>query len=141
MANSGMLTLENFTDDDFRRTMLRALRLIAVATVVVLPLLWWKLGWASAVLFLVGAAISGSGLWEWLRLMTAVMARMDAGGTPRPMIWVLLGFFGRLGLVMLALYGSLRLLNGSVFALVGGLALGMMALTFEGLRLVKAWTV
>ncbi len=136
-----MLTLEGFTDDDFRRTMLRALRFMGIATVVVLPLLSWKLGWRSGVLFLVGAAISGSGLWEWLRLMTAVMARMDAGGTPRPMTWVLLGFFGRLGLVLLVLYGSLRLLNGSVFALVGGLALGMIALTFEGLRLVKAWMV
>lgn len=136
-----MLTLEGFTDEDFRRTMLRALGLIAVVTLLLTPLLAWKLGWASAVLFLVGAAISASGLWEWLRLMTAVMARMDAGGTPRPMIWVLVGFFGRLGLVLMVLYGSLKLLNGSVFALVGGLALGMIALTFEGLRLVKAWTV
>ena len=121
--------------------MLRALRFMAVATVVLVPLLSWKLGWRSGVLFLVGAAISGSGLWEWLRLMTAVMARMDAGGTARPMTWVLLGFFGRLGLVLVVLYGTLKLLNGSVFALVGGLALGMIALTIEGLRLVKAWTV
>ena len=136
-----VLTLEGFTDEDFRRTMLRALGLIAAATLSLAPLLAWKLGWASAVLFLVGAAISASGLWEWLRLMTAVMARMDAGGTARPMVWVLVGFFGRLGLVLVVLYGSLKLLNGSVFALVGGLALGMIALTFEGLRLVKAWTV
>ena len=136
-----MLTLEGFTDQDFRRTMLRALGLIGVSTICLAPLLTWKLGWASAVLFLVGAAISASGLWEWLRLMTAVMARMDAGGTPRPMIWVLVGFFGRLALVLVVLYGSLKLLNGSVFALVGGLALGMIALTFEGLRLVRAWTV
>ena len=136
-----MLTLDGFTDDDFRRTMLRALRLIAGATVIVVPLLAWKLGWHSAMLFLVGAAISASGLWEWLRLMTAVMARMDAGGTARPMTWILVGFFGRLGLVLLVLYGSLRFLNGSVFALVGGLALGIVSLSIEGLRLVKAWTV
>lgn len=135
------MTFEGFTDEDFRRTMLRALRLIGVAAVLVMPVLGWKLGWQSAVLFGVGAAISASGLWEWLRLMTAVMARMDAGGKPRPVAWVLVGFFGRMGLVLLVLYGSLKLLNGSVFALVGGLALGMIALTFEGLRLVKAWTV
>ena len=141
MTMNGVRTFESFTDDDFRNTMLRALRLIAVASLLVLPLLAWKLGWKSAALFGVGAAISASGLWEWLRLMTAIMARMDAGGKPRPVTWVLVGFFGRLGLVLLVLYGSLKLLNGSVFALVGGLALGMFALTIEGLRLVKAWTV
>ena len=32
----------------------------------------------GGVLLVVGALISGSGLYEWLRLMTAVMARMDA---------------------------------------------------------------
>ena len=31
--------------------------------------------------------------------------------------------------------------TGSVYALAGGLALGVFALTVEGLRLVKAWTV
>ncbi len=45
----------------FRRTMLRALRLLAVVTVVAAPLLWWKLGWQSAVLLLVGAADLGVG--------------------------------------------------------------------------------
>ena len=60
-----------YTDEDFRRTMLSAIRLLAVITVVALPLVWWKAGWASAALLLVGAVISGSGLYEWLRLMTA----------------------------------------------------------------------
>ena len=36
---------------------------------------------------------------------------------------------------------SLKLLNGSVYALAAGLALGVFALTVEGLRLMKAWTV
>jgi hypothetical protein len=39
------------------------------------------------------------------------------------------------------LYVSLKLLNGSVFALAGGLALGVFALAVEGLRLIKVWTV
>ncbi len=71
--------MESFTDADFRRTMWSALRLLAVITVVAAPLIWWKMGWQSAVLLLVGALISGSGLYEWLRLMTAVMVRMDGG--------------------------------------------------------------
>jgi len=120
---------------------MRALRLLVVVTVVVAPLLWWKLGWQSAVLLLVGAAISGSGLYEWLRLMTAVMVRMDGGAKARPMGMVLVGFFLRLGLTVVLLYVSLKVLNGSVYALAGGLALGVFALSVEGLRLMKAWTV
>jgi len=136
-----MRAMENFSDEDFKRTIKRALRLVVVVAVVVAPLLWWKLGWQSAVLLLVGAAISGSGLYEWLRLMTAVMVRMDGGAKARPMGMVLLGFFVRLGLTVVLLYVSLKVLNGSVYALAGGLALGVFSLTVEGLRLMKAWTV
>src|SRR6516165_2490493 len=103
-----MKTIETFTDADFRRTILRALRLQAVITVVAALLLWWKLGWQSAALLLVGAVTSASGLWEWLRLMTAVMARMDQGGTARPMGMILLGFFVRLAAAVALLYVSLK---------------------------------
>jgi hypothetical protein len=136
-----MRAMESFSDEDFKRTILRALRLLAVVTAVAAPILWWKLVWQSAVLLLVGALISGSGLFEWLRLMTAVMARMDGGAKARPMGMVLLGFFLRLGLTVVLLYVSLKVLNGSVYALAGGLALGVFALSVEGLRLMKAWTV
>jgi hypothetical protein len=134
-------TIENFSDADFKRTILSALRLLVVITAVAAPLVWWKLGWQSAVLLLVGALISGSGLFEWLRLMTAVMVRMDGGAKARPMGLVLFGFFLRLGLTVVLLYVSLKILNGSVYALAAGLALGVFALTVEGLRLMKAWTV
>ena len=133
--------MESFSDADFRRTMRSALRLLAVITVVAAPVIGWKLGWQSAALLLVGALISGSGLWEWLRLMTAVMARMDGGEKARPLGWVLFGFFLRLGLTVVLLYVSLKVLHGSVYALAGGLALGVFALSVEGLKLMKAWTV
>jgi hypothetical protein len=150
------------TDEDFSRTILRAIRLLAVVAAVGAAILWWKLGWASAALLVVGAAISGTGLWEWMRLMTAVMARMDAGAEARPMGQtsssegdevgaqepvrvrpmgrILLGFFLRLGLSVVVLYVSLKTLNGSVYALAAGLGLGVFSLTVEGLRMVKAWT-
>ena len=140
--------LAQYSDEDFRRTIVRAVRLLALVTAVALPLVWWKLGWRSGALLVIGAVISGSGLWEWLRLMTAVMVRMDAaapeGGEKkkvRPLGLVLTGFFLRLGLTLVVLYVSLKFLEGSVFALAAGLGLGVFALTVEGLRLVKAWTV
>jgi hypothetical protein len=89
----------------------------------------------------IGAAISAASLWEWLRLMTAVMERMDAGGTPRPVGMILVGFFLRLGATVLVLYASLRYLNGTVFALAAGLGLGVLSLTIEAIRLMKRWTI
>lgn len=136
-----MKAMENFSDADFKRTIWSALRLLVIITVVVVPLLWWKLNWQSAALLVVGALISGSGLYEWLRLMTAVMLRMDGGERAKPMGLVLTGFFVRLGLTVVLLYVSLKVLDGSVYALAGGLVLGVFALTVEGLRLMKAWTV
>ena len=136
-----MRTKDSLTDADFKRTIWSALRLIAVTSVVAAPLVWWKMGWQSAMLLVVGAAISGSGLFEWLRVMTAVMVRMDGGEKARPMGLVLFGFFLRLGLTVVVLYVSLKFLNGSVYALAAGLALGVFALTVECLRLMKAWTV
>ena len=136
-----MRTLESFSDADFKRTIWSALRLLVVISAIAAPVIWWKMGWQSAVLLLVGSLISGSGLFEWLRLMTAVMVRMDGGGKAKPVGLILFGFFLRLGLTVVLLYVSLKILNGSVYALAAGLALGVFALTVEGLRLMKAWTV
>jgi hypothetical protein len=133
--------MDTLTDADFKRTVWNALRLMAMITVLAAPLVWWKMGWQSVILLLVGVLISGSGLFEWLRLMTAVMVRMDGGEKARPMGLLLTGFLLRLGLTVAALYVSLKLLNGSVYALAAGLALGVFALSIEGLRLIKAWTV
>lgn len=133
--------LEGFTDADVRATLVRTLRLLAVLTVLGMAVVGWKLGWRSAVFLLIGAGISGSGLWEWMRLMSAVMARMDAGGKARPMGMVLTGFFMRLGLAIVVLYVSLKYLNGSVIALAVGLGLGIASLTFEAIRMARAWTV
>ena len=136
-----MAGLEGFTDADVRATLVRTLRLRAVLTVIGMAVVGWKLGWRSAVLLLVGAAISGSGLWEWMRLMSAVMARMDAGRKASPMGLVLTGFFLRLGLSLVILYVSLKYLNGSVIALAVGLGLGIASLTFEAIKMARAWTV
>ena len=134
----------SYTDDDFRRLILRAMKLATIVALVGAAGVWLKWGWRSAVLLLVGAVISTSGLWEWLRLMTAVMSRMDASGTVkkgRSLGLILTGFFMRLGLTLVALYVSLKFLDGSVYALAAGLGLGVFALAFEGAKLARVWTV
>ena len=139
--------IAGLTDEDAKRTILRAIRLTAIVTAVGIPLLWWKLGWQSGAYLVVGAAISASGLYEWLRLMTAVMRRMDVpaeGGEPakvRPIAPILLGFFLRMGLAVVVLYAILKSLDGSVYALAGGLLLGVIALSIEAFRMMRLWTV
>ncbi len=149
-----MPALDSFSEDDVRVTLRRTLRLLAIVTVIGALLVTWKLGWQSALLLVIGAVISGSGLWEWMRLMSAVMARMDisaavAEGKPapettgpaaRPMGLVLTGFFLRLALTVAVLYVSLKTLHGSVIALAAGLALGIFALTIEAIRMARTWT-
>jgi hypothetical protein len=119
--------LDRFTDEDVRTALVRTLRLLAGLTVLGMALAGWKMGWRSALLLLVGAAISGSGLWEWMRLMSAGM--------------VLTGFFLRLGLAIGVLYVSLKFLNGSVIAIAVGLGLGIVSLTIEAIRLARTWTI
>jgi F0F1-type ATP synthase assembly protein I len=130
-------TSTGLTDADVRNAMLRSIRLLAILSVVAAVLFWWRMNWQSALLLLVGAAISCTSLWEWLRLMTAMNQHMDAGGTPRPMGTIVFGFIMRLGLTLVVLYVSLKYLHGTVFALAGGLGLGLLSLVIEASRLLK----
>jgi hypothetical protein len=130
-------TSTGLTDADVRRAMLRSIRLLGVLSAVAAAIVWRLVNWESAVLLLVGAAISCTSLWEWLRLMTAINRRMDAGGEPGRMGSVVVGFIARLGLTLAVLYVSLKYLHGSVFALAAGLGLGLLSLVVEASLLMK----
>jgi hypothetical protein len=125
------------TDEDVRNAVLASIRLLLVLSIVGAALFWWRANWQSAVLLIVGAAISITSLWEWLRLMTAINQRMDSGQNPRPMGMILFGFFARLGLTVVVLYVSLKFLRGTVLALATGLGLGLVSLSIEAFRLLK----
>ncbi len=130
-------TSTGLTDADVRETMLRSIRLLLVLSVIVAGLFFWRSGWQSALLVVVGAAITSTSLWEWMRLMTAINERMDAGENPKPMGMILFGFFARLLLTLVVLYASLKYLHGTVLALAAGLGLGLVSLSIEALLLLK----
>ena len=141
-------SLANFTDADARAVITRAVKIVVVLGVIGALITLAKAGWKSALLLLIGAAISATGLWEWRRLMAALTARMEPlegehiVGARRPSIgFALAGFFLRLFAVVAVLYVSLRYLNGSALALAAGLAMGVFALTIEGLRLLRSGTI
>ena len=125
----------HFTEDDIRRALRSALWLAGGLTLVATPILWVWLGWQTWLLFLVGAVISATGIFEWLQMLSAMMSRLEEGRTPTPMGRVLTMFFLRLALAALLLYASLSNLHGSIYALLAGLALSLFALTVESIRL------
>jgi hypothetical protein len=141
MTEPDASTLSDFTEQDLKATLTRALRWVGILGVVGLAVTWLAVGWRSAVLFLVGAAIAATGLYESQRLMLAVLSRFNEGRQNKPVAGVLIWFFLRLILAGVVLYVSLRSLEGSVYALCAGLGLAVVALTIESIRLLRAWTL
>jgi len=132
-----------FGDQDLRLVMNRALRSVLIAIVVGIPIIWFAWGWRSALLYVVGGAIAATGILEWRQLMAAVLVRLDTGGTagtPRPLGPVLFWFFVRLAAAAVVLYVSLRSLDGKVSALLLGIALALIALFVEAIRLFRGWS-
>jgi hypothetical protein len=132
-----------FGDQDLRLVMNRALRSVLIAIVVGIPIIWFAWGWRSALLYVVGGAIAATGILEWRQLMAAVLVRLDTGGTagtPRPLGPVLFWFFVRLVAAAGVLYVSLRSLDGKVAALLLGIALALIALFVEAIRLLRGWS-
>jgi hypothetical protein len=123
------------SEDEVRRTLKRALWLAGGAVVVLTPVLWVWQGWRTWLVFLIGALISATGVFEYLQLLSAMMSRMEEGRDPTPMGRVTVMFFLRLLGAAGLLYVSLKVLRGSVYALLGGLAVCLIALTIESIRL------
>lgn len=125
------------TDSDLFDLLGRAQRTVLILGAILAVGCAIKAGWQSGLLALVGAGISWSGIREWRTLSRALFAQMDnqapAGTTRRTLV----SFFLRLGVVGVVLYVSLRCLNGSVYALVAGIGLAVLALSFEALKQLR----
>lgn len=130
------MPLTLFTEDDLRRALRRALVLSGAITLVATPVLWVWQGWQTWLMFLIGAVISATGIFEWMQLLSAMMSRMEEGRSPQPMGRVLVMFFLRLAVAGLLLYASLAVLHGSIYALLAGLAISLFTLSVESIRLM-----
>ena len=129
--------LFDFTDADLKAALRRALMLTAGLGIALTVIVTVVYGWQTGLLLLAGAVISATGLWEWQRLVAFINAKLDnqkSAGTGR----VISSFILRLLFAGGVLYVSLKCLHGSVYALVGGLALGIFALTVETLRMLRS---
>jgi hypothetical protein len=133
-----------FSDQDLRAVLNRALRNVTVAAAVGVAVIWVAWGWRSMLLFLVGAVIAATGILEWRQLMSAVLVRLDpareGAAAPRPLGPVLFWFFVRLVAAAGLLYVSLRSLHGKAGAVLIGIALGLLSLFIEAFRLFRGWS-
>lgn len=130
-------TLPPATNGSLEIMLRRALRTVLILTAILAVGFTITMGWPSGLLAVVGGAVSWTGIWEWRSLSHLIFARMDSQLPPRPVGRTLVMFFLRLGLVAAVLYVSLRCLNGTVYALIAGIGLAVVALSFEALRILR----
>ena len=127
----------DFTDAQFVGAMRRSMRNIAVLGLVLAGLLTAFYGWQTGLMLLIGAAVSFTGVWEWRRLVAAINSKLDEHQAPQSLGRTIFTFLLRLAMVGVVLYGSLRYLEGSVYALIAGLSLAMVMLTAEAFGIMK----
>ncbi len=127
----------SMTDADLQEMLCRALRTVVILALLLFVIFTLTLGWQTGLLELAGAVISWTGIREWSNLSLAIFARMDNQQAARPMGRTLVMFFLRLGMVAAILYVSLKCLHGSIYALVAGIGLAVVALSIEALRLLR----
>lgn len=128
----------NFTDADLKAAMRRAIRFTVILAALGSVALMFTLGWQTAALFVAGALVSATGIYEWQQLIGVINAKLDNQKTPRATGFTVTMFFLRLGIAGLIIYASLRYLHGSLYALVAGLGLAVIALTVEAVRLLRS---
>ena len=118
--------------------MRRAILFTGVCAVVGFLGLAFTLGWQTGALFVAGAVVSVTGLYEWQQLIGIINAKLDHQKTPRSSGFVLAMFFLRMGIAALIIYASLRCFHGSLYALLAGLGLAIVALTVEAVRMLRS---
>lgn len=126
----------NLTDAALDAMLKRAMRITLILGAIPAVILWIASGWRNAAMLATGAAISAASVLEWRRLIRLFNARMDRRKTPRGAVTVVT-FLLRLLIFAGVIYGSLVCFRGSVVALLCGLALAVVAIAWEALRLLR----
>ena len=100
-------------------------------------ILWVANGWGTGALFATGALVSAASIFEWRRLVRIMNARMRNQTTPRGVGLSIVFILMRLLIFGGAIYVSLKCFRGSPIALVCGLSLAVITLTWEALKLLR----
>lgn len=134
---SGNSPIVNLTTADLDRMLRHALWMAAGIGAAASAAVWIGSNWRNAAMLAVGTAISAASIFEWQRLARVINARMDQHRTPASAPIVVLFFVLRLTVYAGAIYGSLKCFRGSVAALLSGLALAVLAVGWQVLKLLR----
>ncbi|HEY2859266.1 MAG TPA: hypothetical protein VGJ21_12670 [Terracidiphilus sp.] len=129
--------LAALTDAALDTALRRATRITLILGGVWAVILWIASGWRNAAMLAVGAALSAASILEWRRLIRIFNAKLDRQITPRGTAIVITLFLLRLLIFAGVIYGSLKGLRGSPIVLLCGLALALLAIAWEALRLLR----
>ena len=99
--------------------------------------LWVASGWGTGALFATGALVSAASIFEWRRLVRIINSRMRNQAAPRGIGLSIAFILLRLVVFGAVIYGSLKCFRGSPMALVCGLSLAVITLTWEALKLLR----
>jgi hypothetical protein len=135
--SEGTHPIVDLTQADLDAMLKRALRNTLILGLITSLAVLIGGGWRSAAMLATGAMISAASIWEWQRLVSVINARMDNQKTPASAPVVVLFFVLRLTIFAGAIYGSLKCFHGSVVALLFGLALAVLAIGWEAIRLLR----
>ena len=115
----------------------RAMRNTLILGLLAAAALWIGSNWRNAAMMAAGAAISAASILEWRRLIRIINAKLDKKQAPAGATLAILFFVFRLTIFAGVIYGSLKCFRGSVLALLSGLALAVIAMAWEAIRLLK----
>jgi hypothetical protein len=129
--------IANLTEEALDALLKRAVRNTAILGLLPALVLWIASGWRNAAMLLTGALISAASIMEWRRLTRLINDRMKRKKAPRGAFLVIGFFLVRLLIFGAVIYVSLKCFRGSFYALICGLSLAVVTLTWEALRLLR----
>jgi len=127
----------DMTDADLEALLSRAIRNTVIVGLLAALALWIASSWRNAAMLAAGAAISTASIYEWRRLVRFIIAKMDKKQAPRGTAVAVIFFLLRLVVFAAVIYGSLKCFRGSGLALLCGLALAVVAISWEAIRLLR----
>jgi hypothetical protein len=129
--------IPDITEEAVEALLKRAIRNTLILGLLSALVLLFVHGWRDAAMLVAGTLISAGSIFEWLRLIRVIYAKLNKQKTPRSAPAVVLFFVLRLIVYAGVIYGSLKCFQGSVIALLCGLGLAALAVGWEAVRLLR----
>jgi hypothetical protein len=127
----------SLNEESLQAILKRAIRNTLILGLIPALVLLIATGWRDAAMLVTGALISAASIYEWLRLVRLMNARLKKEKAQRGAFLVVAFFLLRLLFFAAAIYGSLKCFHGSPIALLCGLGLAVATLLWEAIRLLK----